>query len=223
MHLLIMRTSEEIHYDDVVRISNGIDKMFSVKSNPIKQIPEGITTNSSLEQVGKIMYDKILIEKETPFIALFLTTDNISDERILGIADRNNRVAFVKYSGEYQSDFNTSIHELGHCFGKTNHCNACIMKPYHDDSFNVMESLSQLFCESCRITIENGKFLERIRNVSNTKSQSIKLEKTAVIKETPTITIKSNDVFPDISLYNKNPYEFFHKALRYYGIGGTKK
>lgn len=224
MHLLIMRTSEDIPYDDIVKTANGINKMFSVKSNPVRQIPEGISTKSSLEEVGKIMYEKILLEKETPFIALFFTTENIQDERILGIADRNNRVAFVKYSGEYQSDVNTAIHELGHCFGKANHCNACIMKPYHDDSFDVMNySLSQLFCESCRITIENGKFLERIRNASSAKTQRNKLEKTVAISESPAINIKSSDTFPELSVYDKNPYEFFDKALRHYNFGGTAK
>lgn len=199
-----------------------MDEKFGVRSETSPDIPEGISSKSSLKEVSKIMYSKFLKKNGVPFIAVLLCTENNIEEcKVLGLSSEVGRVAFVEYTGEIEQDLYVTIHELGHCFGKANHCSSkCVMRP-NPIELDVMNlPLSEIFDESCRITIENGKFLERIRRASKEPQytqQKSNLENEAVIK------IRQKSAFPDLSLLDTDRHRFFFDALRYYGVKEYKK
>ena len=231
MRLYFFRTSSEISVKAMEEVAEKVGRVFgvdySVFTGPICGGVDSVTMRHLLG-----VSDRFL-DRDEPVVAIVFTKESVDDCGVLGETSELNRGAWVSWSHNIQRVIITVLHELGHLCD-ADHCvdESCVMFYAYREHSEF--SFSNLFCERCRLIIQNSWVYNRLIQASEVRAregrrlpkivESVPLH----LKRTSENIVKNSVVngqssclgfppFPDWSLASRNTEEFVRRVREHFG------
>ena len=168
MRLCFFRASSEISVKDMEKVAERISHVFGVDyfifTGPINGRVEIVT----MELLLKISNQ--FLDRGEPIVAIVFTKESVDDMDIWGEASQLDRGAWVRWSDDLQRVTITALHELGHLCD-AEHCinESCIM--FHTYREHNGVSMNDIFCEKCRITVQNSWVYNRLLQATEDRAR----------------------------------------------------
>ena len=240
MRLYFFRATPDISIRDMEKVAEKVGQIFSVDYSIFTGPVSGTVAQISVEDLLQIS-DRFL-ERGEPVIAIAFTREAVDDEIILGQSSPLSRAAWVRWNDKIQQITITTLHELGHLCDAEHCCDeSCIM--FHTYREHNGASLNNVFCEKCKITVQNswvynrlvqatedrarkGQRLPKIVQSSSplTSSMLAKIRQPKRVSLQPTSIVVSRALpdsyapsFPDWSLARKDKEEFVRRVMEHFG------
>jgi hypothetical protein len=215
------------------KIVDKVDQVFGIYSTiftgPVSDEVKVVSIDDLLR-----MTDQFLERRGEPAVVLAFTRAGVYNEDILGQGSSLHRGAWIRWNDKIQQITITTLHELGHIC-EANHCidESCIMFPTYREHRG--DSLSTLFCDNCRTTIQNSWVYCRLTQSAEDRAK--KQQRLQRIVESPPLQLPSSKQqlgqpvpirdlsscsstppFPDGTLVGRDREEFLRKAMEHFGL-----
>lgn len=238
MRLLFFRTTPNIPVRDMEKVAEKVGQSFNIDYSIFTEPVSGTVAQISVEDLLRIS-DRFL-EQGEPVIAIVFTREAVDDEITLGQSSPLSRAAWVRWNDKIQQIKITTLHELGHLCDAEHCCDeSCIM--FHTYREHNGVSMNDIFCEKCRITVQNswvynrllqatedrarkGQRLPRIVQSSSSLPSSIlaKIRQPKHVSLPPTPVSRAlpdsyASPFPTWPLTKKDEEEFVRQVMEHFG------
>jgi len=237
MRLYMFRASSNIPVKGMERVAEEVSHVFGVDYSIFTGPVYGGVDNVTMEDLLKVS-DRFL-DRGEPVVAIVFTEESVDDRDVLGEASKLDRGAWVRWSGDIKRVTVTVLHELGHLCDAY-HCidESCVMFYAYREHSKL--SFNDIFCEKCRLTIQNSWVFNRLVQASadrakkrqtlprivestplnmtkSARSFAIAQAETSVINEEPSYA--AGTPFPDWSLALTDKEEFVRRVREHFGCG----
>jgi len=232
MRLYLFRSTPDIAIEDMEKVADKVNQVFGIDSSIFTGAVSGAVEQISMKQLLQIS-DQFLGRGE-PVVALAFTREGVDDVDILGQGSQLDRGAWVKWNDKIQQITITTLHELGHICD-ADHCisESCIM--FHTYREHKGDSLSTLFCDKCRATIQNSWVYNRLTQAAEDRAKKQqrlpRIVKSTPLQLTPSTSIHGTQAtpidrpssyppippFPDWSLAGSDREEFVRRVMEHFG------
>jgi len=168
MRLYLFRTTPDIPIKDMEKVAEKTSRIFGIDYSIFTEPVLGTVAQTSVEDLLQI--SDHFLERGEPVVAIAFTREGVDDEIILGQGSPLDRAAWVRWNEKIQQIAITTLHELGHLCEAEHCCNeSCIM--FHTYREHNGISMNDIFCEKCRITVQNSWVYNRLVQAAEDRAE----------------------------------------------------